>query len=68
MTTADYESEIRHLACRSGAFDEVESLIDSAPLTTDQKAALWLLAWSFQDAPSQRRIAHETLAAAFSPS
>jgi hypothetical protein len=63
MHVAKYQNRIERLARSSRPFGEIEDIIDAAPLTGDQKAALWLLAWSYQDRRSQRRIAHETLAA-----
>jgi hypothetical protein len=47
----------------SRPFSEIEAVIDAAPLPADQKAALWLLAWSYQDPRQQRRLARETLEA-----
>jgi hypothetical protein len=35
-------------------FDEIEGAIDSAPLPAEEKAALWLLAWS-REAPESER-------------
>jgi hypothetical protein len=46
----------------SEPFGEVEIFIDeAAALDPDQKAALWLLAWSLQGAWDQRREAHAIL-------
>ena len=45
-------------------FAEVESFIDEAvALDPDQKAALWLLAWSSRERPVQRREALALLSA-----
>jgi hypothetical protein len=63
MRVAKYQNRVERLARLSRPFDEIEAVIEASPLTSDQKAALWLLAWSYQDRRSQRRIAHETLAA-----
>jgi hypothetical protein len=63
MKLAEYESRIKRLALFSRPFDEIEDEINAAPLTDDQKAALWLLAWSYQDPCKQRRLARETLRA-----
>ena len=45
------------------AFSDVEELIDASELSTMQKAALWLLAWSLRDVEQQRHDARLTLAA-----
>lgn len=63
MKLVDYEGRIERLVCCGRPFDEVEDIIDAAALSDDEKAALWLWAWSFMDAGVQRRIARETLAA-----
>jgi hypothetical protein len=44
-------------------FPVVEEMIDELPLGNDQKAALWLVAWSVQPGEVRRGVAHETLAA-----
>ena len=43
------------------AFDQVEDYINATPCPDLQKSALWLLAWSYQDRPVQRRVAKEAL-------
>jgi hypothetical protein len=63
MYVAEYQTRIERLALASRPFGEIETEIDEAPLSGDQKAALWLLAWSYQDRRAQRRIAQEALAA-----
>jgi hypothetical protein len=61
---ADIETKIERM-CRSGRpFGQIEGVIDAAPASDGQKAALWLLAWTYQDARVQRRVAKEALAAA----
>ena len=45
------------------SFGEVEDWIDALPASEDAKAGLWLLAWSEQERPAQRRIAENALAA-----
>lgn len=42
-------------------FPCVEDLIDGARLSRDQKAALWLLAWSLRDPMLQRQDARITV-------
>ena len=46
------------------AFVRVEDAIDAARLSSQHKAALWLLAWSLRDPAVQRREAR-LMAAAF---
>ena len=43
------------------AFDQVEDYINATSFPEVQKAALWLLAWSYQDRRVQRRVAKEAL-------
>lgn len=43
------------------SFDEVEDVIEDADLALDEKAALWLLAWSFEEPHIQRARARTTL-------
>ena len=45
------------------AFSDVEDVIEDAELTTEHKAALWLLAWSMRDNGHQRLDARRLLAA-----
>ena len=48
---------------RGIAFSRVEDAIDTAQLSTRQKAALWLLAWSLRDNAQQRHDARVMVAA-----
>ncbi|HEX3316966.1 MAG TPA: hypothetical protein VHR88_03040 [Solirubrobacteraceae bacterium] len=51
--------------CRSGRpFGQIERVIEAAAVSEVQKAALWLLAWAYQERRVQRRVAKEALAAA----
>jgi hypothetical protein len=60
---AEIEGRIERM-CRSGRpFGQIEGVIESAPASDPQKAALWLLAWSHQEPRVQRRVAKEALAA-----
>ena len=55
---------------RGERFADVEDVIDASDLATDEKSALWLLAWSYVHPRAQRReaIAHlDRLTAATSP-
>jgi len=63
MKLADYESRIKRLTLFNRPFEDIEDEINGAPLADEQKAALWLLAWSYQEPRKQRRLARETLRA-----
>jgi hypothetical protein len=63
MELVRYERRIKRLALLGRSFAKIEQEIDAAPLTDEQKSALWLLAWSYQDTRKQRRLAQETLRA-----
>jgi alkylhydroperoxidase family enzyme len=55
---------------RGERFSDVEDVVNASDLSDDEKAALWLLAWSFLHPRAQRRqaIAHlERLSAATPP-
>jgi hypothetical protein len=43
---ADYRAEVLELLALRTPFREVEDAIAGTDLTADQKASLWLLAWS----------------------
>jgi hypothetical protein len=49
MPVAEYESTIEGLVLRGRPFREIEDVIEDTPLDGEQKAALWLLAWSYPD-------------------
>jgi len=55
--------QVEDLMGQGAAFSNVEDAIDTAPLSTLHKAALWLLAWSLRDTAVQRREACRMLAA-----
>jgi hypothetical protein len=63
MPTAEYRHRVEQLVTSGRSFADIECVIDAAPLRNDQKAGLWLLAWSYQEPEAQRRLARETLAA-----
>jgi hypothetical protein len=46
---------------QGAAFARVEDAIESARLSKDHKAALWLFAWSLRDPTHQRHDARLTL-------
>jgi hypothetical protein len=60
----DYKDVVEGMMDASEPFGKVEDFIDQArALNGNQKAALWLLAWSMRSNPVQRREAHEMLGA-----
>ncbi len=58
------DQQVEAMIYQGNAFARVEDAIDAASFSEELKAALWLLAWSLRDAPSQRRDAR-LMAAAF---
>lgn len=61
---AIYRDAVAELVGAREPFGDVEQAIDEvADLTTDQKAALWLFAFSLRDRSEQQRDARAQLAA-----
>lgn len=56
-----YRDEVEGMMEFGEPFGNVEDGINSASLGEDEKAALWLLAWSLRDPVAQRRDARATL-------
>ena len=56
----DYQEQVEGMIEAGEMFGVVEDTINAAALVEDQKAALWLLAWSSRDPWVQR---HDALAA-----
>jgi hypothetical protein len=56
----DYQEQVEGMIEAGELFGIVEDTINAAPLVEDQKAALWLLAWSSRESRAQR---HDALAA-----
>jgi alkylhydroperoxidase family enzyme len=54
--------EVERRMRRGERFAAVEDLIDATDLSADEKAALWLLAWSYVHPSAQRREATAHLA------
>jgi hypothetical protein len=46
---------------RGERFTDVENVINSSDLSTDEKSAVWLLAWSYVHPRAQRREAYAHL-------
>ena len=61
---AGYRERVTELVRAGERFADVENAIDEArDLTMDQKAALWLLAFSLRDRDEQQRVAWAHVAA-----
>jgi hypothetical protein len=61
----DYQGVVEGMMDAREPFGRVENFIDQArALDGDQKAALWLLAWSMRSSPVQRREARAMLGTA----
>jgi hypothetical protein len=55
---ASYEREVEDMVDRHMPFGQIEDAIDATELSSDQKAALWIVAWSLDDTeprPQRRR-------------
>ena len=57
------QAEVERRMRRGESFSDVEDLIDESELRADEKAALWLLAWTYLDRRAQRREARALLGA-----
>jgi len=57
------QEQVEAMMEQDASFSDVEDVIDASELSTVQKAALWLLAWSLRDVEQQRQDARLTLAA-----
>jgi hypothetical protein len=62
VSFGDYQERVEGMIEAGELFGVVEDTINAAKLVEDQKAALWLLAWSSRDSVAQRRDAMATLA------
>jgi hypothetical protein len=55
MQLAELQGKIRARIDRGGSLEEIEAtIIDSSALDEDQRAALWLYAWSWVSGRGQR--------------
>ena len=61
MSAFDYPTELQIRLAARRPFDEIEEWIDGLTAAEDFKAALWLVAWSEQERPVQRRVALDAL-------
>jgi hypothetical protein len=55
--------DVERRMLRGERFSDVEDLIDSSDCSADEKAALWLLGWSYVHPRAQRREANAHLGA-----
>ena len=55
VSLGDYQDQVEGMIDAGELFGVVEETINAAALMDDQKAALWLLAWSSRDSQAQRR-------------
>ena len=63
-TLGDHQNAVSGMMDASAPFGEVETFINEAPaLDEDERAALWLLAWSLRDAWTQRQEALKMITA-----
>jgi hypothetical protein len=62
VSLGDYQEQVEGMMQAGELFGVVEDIINASALGEDQKAALWLLAWSSRDSLAQRRDAKATLA------
>lgn len=58
---ATCQNTLERMIRDGNAFEEIEDYINATSFPEVQKAALWLLAWSYQDRRVQRRVAKEAL-------
>lgn len=62
VSLGDYQERVEGMMEAGELFGVIEDTINAAALGDDQKAALWLLAWSSRDSLAQRLDAAATLA------
>jgi hypothetical protein len=62
VSLGDYQEQVEGMMDAGELFGVVEDIINAAALGEDQKAALWLFAWSSRDSLAQRLDAAATLA------
>ena len=61
------QAQVEAMMKQGIAFSHVEDAIDTAQLSTEHKAALWLLAWSLRSRGQQRQDARFLVAAVAAP-
>jgi hypothetical protein len=55
VSPREYQDQVEGMIEAGELFRVVEDTINAADLIEDQKAALWLLAWSSRDSSAQRQ-------------
>jgi hypothetical protein len=61
--TTDPQRAVETLIEQGAPFDHIEDYINALPLPTEQRSALWLLAWAEATIPAtRRRVVAEALA------
>jgi hypothetical protein len=60
MNAISYEEAIELLVCSGRPLGDIEDAIEATPLSTEHKAALWLLAWSYPAARARRLLTRRT--------
>jgi hypothetical protein len=55
-----YSAEVESMMCAGEPLGIVEDAIERAPLPEEQRAALWLVAWSLNERPVWQRSGAET--------
>jgi len=58
-----YSREVEGMMCAGEPLANVEDAIERAPLPEEQRAALWLVAWSLGERPVWRRSRERELVA-----
>jgi hypothetical protein len=56
------QDEVKGMMSAGESFGSVEATIESAKITEDERAALWLLAWSMRNPITHAQDARATLA------
>jgi hypothetical protein len=70
LSLGDHRDVVQSMMAAGAPFGDVETFVnEAAALDQDEKAALWLLAWSLREGWVQRQEAHAMLSAlAWGPS
>jgi hypothetical protein len=60
-SVVEAQREVEAMVAEHRRFEEIEDRIECLPLSEEQRAALWLLAWAEQDTHTRPRIPIEAL-------
>jgi hypothetical protein len=63
LTIGQSQEQVESMMEQGTAFGRIEDAIDTAQLSAEHKAALWLFAWSLRDQALQRQDARLMVAA-----